>query len=714
MKPLESMQRGAVLGVLVALASVMACGEVSVPALDGPTGEPPDGPVVDSPDGPDVTDGADGSTDADVPDPPLGPWGVPVPLPRNGLLNTTADEDAPSLRGDGLELYFASSRVANDIDIYVTTRASLTSPWSDPRRATFNSVGHLDTTPALSRDGLNVWFASSRGGNIDVWFASRASTSPGSPWSDPIRISSLSSSNFDFPNHVTSDGKTLTLTSNRGGTLDVFLASRASPTADWATVVPLDELNTNDRTERDITISDDLLHVIFRRDDSGMGDFFEASRTTPADPFGNIEPVGELNSLAEEGHPSVSPDERIMIFDSRRDGANADLFESRRVEALAPAAGDLFVVAHQDDDLLFMNPRIAERVRAGAPVAVAYLTAGDAGEGIAMLERRETGIRAAYAYMAAVPDVWTEEDVFFAGRPVRRLRLATTNVSLYFFRLPDGNLAGDGFGQGSLWQLYTGQRPTLALIHMPDVTYDLSTLSNALRDLIVLVNPQELHTLEDSDTTLTSADLGFSTDHSDHVSTGRLILQAAMSVDVVPRISVYRGYTLTAEPSTLSPEVTADKIEVFRRFARFYMCNAATDVEACLNELGVGTSFYGPWFSRMYSRSGVVRSGRLETADSQCVRAGTNGGVTTGPCDSAAQWVVDSAMLVHDSQGRCLDFHLQTEAVGMTPCGTKRWLVFDEGQVRGRDGRCLQTQPTGQIVVSACHPAPEQTFRFSE
>ena len=38
---------------------------------------------------------------------------------------------------------------------------------------------------------------------------------------------------------------------------------------------------------------------------------------------------------------------------------------------------DLYIVAHQDDDLLFMNPDIQTSIAIGHIVKTAYLTAGD-------------------------------------------------------------------------------------------------------------------------------------------------------------------------------------------------------------------------------------------------------------------------------------------------------------------------------------------------
>lgn len=83
------------------------------------------------------------------------------------------------------------------------------------------------------------------------------------------------------------------------------------------------------------------------------------------------------------------------------------------IEALAPrpeASGAVMqIVAHQDDDLYFMNPDVDQAVRVGTDLVTVFLTAGEAdgrnGPGgrpdpEAYAAARNNGSRAAYAFMA--------------------------------------------------------------------------------------------------------------------------------------------------------------------------------------------------------------------------------------------------------------------------------------------------------------------------
>lgn len=104
--------------------------------------------------------------------------------------------------------------------------------------------------------------------------------------------------------------------------------------------------------------------------------------------------------------------------------------------AVASSTTTLSFVAHEDDDLLFMNPDIASDVQAGYNVWVVYLTAGDDpahySPSMTYAGDRISGDRAAYALAANVPNTWTYIPMTFAGHEVATNQLNGTNVHLIF------------------------------------------------------------------------------------------------------------------------------------------------------------------------------------------------------------------------------------------------------------------------------------------
>jgi Tol biopolymer transport system component len=84
-----------------------------------------------------------------------------------GVNSPTANDGQPNLRRDGLELFFFSTRPGGlgMQDLYSATRASVREPWSTPVNLgpLVNSAAP-DTRPSLSWDGTTLYFGSGRAG----------------------------------------------------------------------------------------------------------------------------------------------------------------------------------------------------------------------------------------------------------------------------------------------------------------------------------------------------------------------------------------------------------------------------------------------------------------------------------------------------------------------------------------------------------------------
>jgi Tol biopolymer transport system component len=131
--------------------------------------------------GPRGSGGVDIYVSALLPDGTYGP-GAPV-----GELNTASVERQPSIRKDGLEIFFASDRQGSlgALDLWVATRASTSDPWSTPVNlgASVNST-LIEARPAISFTGTTLYFQSTRPGAVgctsstgpcvfDLWVTTR-------------------------------------------------------------------------------------------------------------------------------------------------------------------------------------------------------------------------------------------------------------------------------------------------------------------------------------------------------------------------------------------------------------------------------------------------------------------------------------------------------------------------------------------------------------
>lgn len=95
------------------------------------------------------------------------------------LSDPVGTDQGPSIRTDGREIYFFSTRLGGlgGNDLWVSTRRSVHDPWSMPVNlgAPMNSSA-ADQQPSLSPDARVLIFASSRGsglGGTDLWMSTR-------------------------------------------------------------------------------------------------------------------------------------------------------------------------------------------------------------------------------------------------------------------------------------------------------------------------------------------------------------------------------------------------------------------------------------------------------------------------------------------------------------------------------------------------------------
>jgi Tol biopolymer transport system component len=230
-------------------------------------------------------------------------WSTPINL--GPIVNTTALEGCPALSRDGLSLYFASNRAGGDggLDLYVSQRESTVDSWGPPVNlgTTINSTSN-DLCPALSTDGHLLFFASNRPGGcggIDIYVSRRQDKSQDfgdRGWGPPENLGcTVNSVKDDFgPNYFeVNDGGILYFNSNRN---------------------------------------------------SGAGgqDIYAATRGTD-DPFGMPsfylpEPVFELNTASNDQQPSVGRGGLEVIFTSDRPGGlgGFDLWVATRASTSDP------------------------------------------------------------------------------------------------------------------------------------------------------------------------------------------------------------------------------------------------------------------------------------------------------------------------------------------------------------------------------------------
>src|SRR5439155_14050419 len=116
------------------------------------------------------------------------------------------------------------------------------------------------------------------------------------------------------------------------------------------------------------------------------------------------------------------------------------------------------IVAHSDDDLLFINPDLQPAIMLGRPVRTIVLTCDEFNGVPGSLTREQLaaqlreGARRAYAYLAQVASDWRKEAMVVAERTVEvDTLIAAPHVQLVWLNLPDG---GDDLHPDALLHLW--------------------------------------------------------------------------------------------------------------------------------------------------------------------------------------------------------------------------------------------------------------------
>jgi len=173
-------------------------------------------------------------------------WGPPVNL--GAMANSPYLEALPSISADGLSLYFNSNRPGGfgSYDLWMTTRATLSDVWGPPVNLgpTVNSSSS-DLNPNLSSDGLSLYFASWRPGgygSIDLWVTTRATLS--APWRPPVNLGpTVNGSSWDYQPSISTDGLSLFFASEQRagglGPVDIWVTTRATVSDPWGLPVNL-------------------------------------------------------------------------------------------------------------------------------------------------------------------------------------------------------------------------------------------------------------------------------------------------------------------------------------------------------------------------------------------------------------------------------------------------------------------------------------------
>jgi LmbE family N-acetylglucosaminyl deacetylase len=212
---------------------------------------------------------------------------------------------------------------------------------------------------------------------------------------------------------------------------------------------------------------------------------------------------------------------------------------------------DQIFVAHQDDDLLFMNPDLMTRIRNGVRVQTVYVTAGDKDKGPDYWMSREAGVKEAYAYMAEVPNVWRQSTVEVENKRIVKFTLkAAPRIDLIFLRLPDG--IDDRKGEVTLKTIWSDRKAVACTKDMAN-SYTREELTLVIRRLIADYCPDTVQYI-------------YPGNHVDHRTVAKFVRLADGRDRDRHAVIEYRDYDINKFP----PNLVNDKSDAKWKVARIY------------------------------------------------------------------------------------------------------------------------------------------------
>lgn len=377
--------------------------------------------------------------------------------------------------------------------------------------------------------------------------------------------------------------------------------------------------------------------------------------------------------------------------------------------SISCATSELNIVAHHDDDILFMNPDIQDSILQKRCVETVYLTSGE-WNGTSSLSREQysasriAGTRAAYATMANVANTWSRTANVINGYNIEVATLTgAPNIKLLYLNIHD---AGNDTDPHNLINLYKGTRTNVTTLLPTDSPAGISINTYTKASLTQTI----LAILTDYRVTLTRTqdylpDPRLSSDHEDHIygalfSNDALRSYSGVAGDLHSTSVTYRDYNIIDSPVNLSSAQIQQKNATINAYKAYDSIFAIPGGQTILS-------------SRMYYRWPVPptwiarnQDGRLQAFDIQ------SGQLVTWTQDASGAW---SGMhsLGNDSLQPGIGVGMNTD--GTLQVFVMKQIIDSQGNVRQDLQYIRQASPNGGFSPtwrSLGNPGPTPTGKY--
>jgi hypothetical protein len=357
----------------------------------------------------------------------------------------------------------------------------------------------------------------------------------------------------------------------------------------------------------------------------------------------------------------------------------------------------LYLAAHEDDEMIFMQAELVHRLDNGASSTTVYATtAGPDGRGPGIFD----AAKVAYGEIVG-SQAWDCGPISLGTITVEHCRLRDRPISLLDFGLPDGGTSGDR--TESLLHLIDGTVPQLAAADAGTVTSD--SVVDVFADLLEATTPTTIETLELAGS--------HGRDNSSHMFVASIGLWAAARIGFDGPVTWHRGYNVDVEDPTLGGNGLSDA----RTMLGYYEACADYHCGACGTACPSVLAAHETWLERQYATVRMpggrgrlalgegcldaslslgdcatapvfelAANGALRTGDS-CVTSSATNVVMLVPCTGAPEqyWSLDSDGMLWNGRppqrapDMTLDHVRCLTAQGAVTCGASlqaRWTIL--------------------------------------
>jgi parallel beta-helix repeat protein len=253
------------------------------------------------------------------PDPSLPQYGAPVNLAE---LNDGAHKAAaPCVSQDVLTIYFSRYIPAlGQVCIVEGYRDHPKGPFTEQRVLTELARGHDFHGPWVSHDELRLYYREAAPSGIEkIKMAQRTSKKGAWVYVRTFDELHIANANAGKPS-LTRDELTILFHSTRAGGAggaDLWMATRSSTAEPFGNLRPLYEINTNASEVAPCIVPDGLTLYFNAADWPGHpgAHIYKATRTSTDGAFGNIELIEHENPILNTGSPNVTVDEKTIYLE---------------------------------------------------------------------------------------------------------------------------------------------------------------------------------------------------------------------------------------------------------------------------------------------------------------------------------------------------------------------------------------------------------------